>query len=137
MVARTKARRRALEILYEADVLDEDPLAVLARQEAPDFARELIGGVAAHRSEIDDTIRRLADRWELERMPVVDRNLIRLGIFEIVHRPDVPVGAAINDAVALAKMLSTPDSGRFVNGILGRVARDLRGSGTPDGAGED
>lgn len=135
MVARTKARRRALEILYEADVLEEDPLAVLSREDAPPFARELIEGVAAHRTEIDDTIRRLADRWELERMPVVDRNVLRLGIFEVLHRPDVPVGAAINDAVDLAKMLSTPDSGRFVNGLLGRVARDLRGS-RPDRAGE-
>lgn len=132
MLDRTKARRRALEVLYEADVLDDDWLIVLERAgEVDDYARMLVHGVVANRDEIDSIIRRLADRWELERMPVVDRNLLRIGVFEILHRPDVPVGATINDAVDLAKLLSTPDSGRFVNGLLGRVARDLRESGEP------
>lgn len=130
MLARTKARKRALEILYEADVVGRPLLEVLGEEAGVQpFARELVEGVEAHREEIDALIRRYADRWALERMPVVDRNLLRIGVFEILHRPDVPAGAAINEAVELAKLLSTEDSGRFVNGLLGRVAREHRGAG--------
>ena len=69
-----------------------------------------------------------ADRWVLERMPIVDRNLLRIGIFELLHREDIPPAATINEAVELAKLLSTEDSGRFVNGLLGRVAREHAGT---------
>ena len=125
MLARTKARKRALDILHAADALDRAPLDVLAEQpDVPGFTRELVEGIEANRAELDDLIRRYADRWVLERMPIVDRNLLRIGIFELLHRPDVPVAAAINEAVDLAKMFSTEDSGRFVNGLLGRVARE-------------
>jgi transcription antitermination protein NusB len=125
MQPRTKARKRALDILHAADALDRPVLDVLADEgDVPGFTRELVEGVDAHRAELDDLIRRYADRWALERMPIVDRNLLRIGAFELLYRPDVPTAAAINEAVELAKMLSTEDSGRFVNGLLGRVARE-------------
>jgi transcription antitermination protein NusB len=128
VLPRTKARKRALDILHSADALDRPVLEVLAAEEnVPVFARELVEGVDAHRAELDELIRRYADRWTLERMPIVDRNLLRIGTFELLYREDVPPAAAINEAVELAKLLSTEDSGRFVNGLLGRVAREKVG----------
>lgn len=125
MLPRTKARKRALDILHAADSLDRPVLEVLAENpDAKEFTRELVEGVVANREELDELIRRYADRWVLERMPIVDRNLLRMGIFELLHRPDIPNAATINEAVELAKLLSTEDSGRFVNGLLGRVARE-------------
>jgi N utilization substance protein B len=125
VLPRTKARKRALDVLHAADALDRSVAQVVeAETDLPEFARELVTGVQEHRAELDDLIRRYADRWALERMPIVDRNLLRIGIFELLHRPDIPTAAAINEAVELAKMLSTEDSGRFVNGLLGRVARE-------------
>jgi transcription antitermination protein NusB len=129
MVPRSKARKRALDVLYEADVMDR-PVAQLLEEtlEAepgfPEFARELVEGVERNREQLDSMIQSYAERWALERMPLVDRNLLRIAIFELLHRPDVPPGATIDTAVDLAKLLSTPDSGRFLNGILGRVARE-------------
>lgn len=120
---RTRARRRALEVLHAADVASGDPLDGFAAGD-PAYARALVEGVASHREALDGVIRGAAEHWTMERMPVVDRNLIRIGAFEILHRPDVPVGAAIDDLVGLAKLLSTEGSGRFVNGVLGRIARD-------------
>lgn len=125
MLPRTKARKHALDILHSADALDRPVPEVLAGEsDVVAFTRELVEGVEANRAELDDLIRRYADRWVLERMPIVDRNLLRIGIFELLHRPDVPPAVAINEAVELAKLLSTEDSGRFVNGLLGRVARE-------------
>ena len=125
MLPRTKARKRALDVLHAADALDGSALTLLdSEPDVPSFTRELVEGVSEHRAELDDLIRRYADRWALERMPIVDRNLLRLGIFELLYRPDVPAAAAINEAVELAKLLSTEDSGRFVNGLLGRVSRE-------------
>ena len=126
MLPRSKARRKALDVLHTADALDRPALEILEAEPPPvaQFARELVEGVVEHRAELDDLIRRYADRWALERMPIVDRNLLRLGIFELLYRPEIPAGAAINEAVELAKLLSTEDSGRFVNGLLGRVARE-------------
>lgn len=122
---RTAARKRALDILYEADVLEHDPASVLvASSSVPAGARAIVSGVIERRDEIDGLIRRFADRWSLERMPVVDRNLLRIGIFELLWSAEVPPGVAINEAVELAKLLSTEDSGRFVNGLLGRIARE-------------
>jgi transcription antitermination protein NusB len=128
MLPRTKARKRALDILHAADSLDRPVLEVLAENpDAKEFTCELVSGVVEHREELDELIRRYADRWVLERMPIVDRNLLRMGIFELLHRPDIPPGVTINEAVELAKLLSTEDSGRFVNGLLGRVAREHAG----------
>jgi transcription antitermination protein NusB len=128
VLPRTKARKRALDILHAADSLDRPVLEVLAENpNEKEFTRELVSGVVEHREELDELIRRYADRWVLERMPIVDRNLLRMGIFELLHRPDIPPGVTINEAVELAKLLSTEDSGRFVNGLLGRVAREHAG----------
>jgi N utilization substance protein B len=126
MLPRTKARKRALDILHAADVTGRPPTEVLAAAPEPiaPFARQLVEGVVAHREEIDGIIAAAADRWTIDRMPVVDRNLLRIGVFELLWAGDTPTGVAINEAVELAKLLSTEDSGRFVNGLLGRVARD-------------
>lgn len=122
---RTLARRRALDILYEADVTGRSVSDALASAvDVPPAARSIVDGVLAVQEEIDALIRRFADRWSLERMPVVDRNLLRIGIYELLWASDVPPGVAINEAVELAKLLSTEDSGRFVNGLLGRIARE-------------
>jgi N utilization substance protein B len=122
---RTAARRRALDILYEADVAGRSSAEVLeAADNVAPAARTIVEGVGTQHDEIDGLIRRFADRWSLERMPVVDRNLLRIGIFELLWSAEVPPGVAINEAVELAKLLSTEDSGRFVNGLLGRIARE-------------
>src|SRR5207302_10927604 len=92
-----------------------------------EFAQELVLGVATHLEELDKLIGDAAEEWTVGRMAVVDRNILRLAVYELLHRPDVPPSAAINEAVVAAKELSTEDSGRFVNGILGRIARDRSG----------
>lgn len=89
--------------------------------EALDYARELVEGVQAHRAHIDRLIDRYADHWAIERMPVVDRTLLRIALFELLWRQDIPVAVGINEAVELAKSFSTDDSGRFINGLLGRI----------------
>ena len=124
---RHAARKRALDILYEAD-LKERPLAeVLATHLRVDehlspFAVELVRGVHRNREQIDGLIEAHARGWKLSRMPIVDRNVLRVGLFEVLHNADVPTAVAIDEAVELAKELSTEDSGRFVNGLLSRAA---------------
>jgi transcription antitermination protein NusB len=125
--SRRQARKRALDILYEADLLGRSVAVVLAdhleRSDPPeDFAVALVRGVERTRLELDALIREHARGWRLERMPVVDRNLLRIGLWEILHEPDVPAAVAITEAVELAKELSTEDSGRFLNGVLARIA---------------
>lgn len=126
--SRRAARKRALDVLYEADLKDRPlPEVLAAHLEAdapdplPDFALELVRGVHRHRDEIDGLISQHARGWRLPRMPVVDRNVLRMGVFELLHSPEIPRAVAINEAVALAKELSTDDSGRFVNGVLSRI----------------
>lgn len=133
MSARSKARKRALDMLYQADVLDA-PIADVVRAAAdraanePDrvaswvYAREIVDGVTDHREEIDELISSYAQGWTIERMPNVDRAILRLASWEILHNPEVPAAVAINEAVGLAKEYSTDDSSRFVNGVLGRIA---------------
>lgn len=120
--AGTKTRRRALEILHAADVSGAEPS--LGEDDSPEV-RALVNGVRARHDDIDALLRKTVEHWALERMPVVDRNLIRLGIYELVHTK-APQGPVIEDAVILAKLLSTEESGRFVNGVLGRIAREQR-----------
>jgi N utilization substance protein B len=150
MVMRTRrsARRIALDVLYEAEIRAKRPLEVLedllvdgwmgaahdddepgevtVTQEAVEYARTLVAGVQQHQAEIDALIVGHADRWALQRMPVVDRNLLRIALLELLWGEDVPVAVAINEAVELAKALSTDDSGRFINGLLGRIAAERR-----------
>jgi N utilization substance protein B len=127
--ARRKARKRAVDILYEADIRSIDPVTMLAdRVGAPglppvnDYTITLVEGVAAHRARIDDVLSEHSEGWSLPRMPAVDRAVLRLGLYELLWAPDVPDAVVIDEAVELAKTLSTDDSPRFVNGILGRIA---------------
>jgi transcription antitermination protein NusB len=134
------ARRCALDILFQADVRGEDPADALAdwandERDVPGFARELVEGVAAKRAELDRLIGESAHEWTVERMAAVDRTILRLAVYELLYRDDVPPSAAISEAVVAAKELSTEDSGRFVNGILGRIAREHARSPEGEGSG--
>lgn len=136
--SRHEARERALALLYEADVRGVPADAVLeGLPVAPDpYAVGIVRGVAADSERIDELISTYAKGWSLSRMPVVDRAVLRLGVHELLAgtRPgsDVPNGVAISEAVALASAYSTDESGRFVNGLLARIAREIG----PDGSAE-
>ncbi|MDR1999419.1 MAG: transcription antitermination factor NusB [Frankiaceae bacterium] len=137
MAARSKARKRAVDLLYEADLRGSDVLALLAERvgmaDPPigEFTVALVEGTAAHRARIDELLSQYAQSWALERMPGVDRAILRLGAYELLFEPDVPPAVAIDEAVELARLLSTDDSPRFVNGVLGRLNRER-----PPAAGE-
>ena len=150
--SRRLARQLALDVLYEAEIRDILPLECLQLRndhgwvtgggeesdepgpavhipEHPDgealaYAEGLIAGVQSNHADIDGLLAQHADRWAIQRMPVVDRNLLRIGLYELLWEDDIPVAVAINEAVELAKALSTDDSGRFVNGLLGRIAEE-------------
>ena len=129
MSARTKARKRALDLLFEAEQRGLDPLDVLAiRRGAADppvvpYAVELVEGVQAHRGEIDALIEpTLSERWSLGRLPAVDRAVLRIAVYELRFRDDVPVAVAISEAVGLAGDLSTDESPAYVNGVLAAIA---------------
>ena len=131
---RTKARERALQALYQIDVASEDLDEALARfwrsfepveREVQEAAEALVRGVAAHRREIDDAIEGASKHWRLDRMPKVDRNVLRVAVFELLHSADVPVKVAINEAIELGKKYGSESSGAFVNGVLDRIAGDL------------
>lgn len=126
--ARSDARERALALLYEAESKDASPGEVLAGLPVPPapMVAELVEGVEANRAELDALIAAHARNWSLERMPAIDRNLLRLALYELKDRPDVPVAVVIDEAVELAKRFSTDDSGRFVNGMLSAIAPKLR-----------
>lgn len=124
---RHRARRSALLALYCADVTGADALTCLGQQDDLEpgvraFSSTLLEGVAARREELDTEISDVAEHWTLDRMPPIDRAILRLALFELIGLPDVPEGASINEAVELAKCFSTSDSSRFVNGLLGRLA---------------
>lgn len=129
MASRRKARRVAIDILYQADVTDSEPSDVLegwlaADREVPAFARELVAGVEDHMPRIDLLLERRSIDWPVARMAALDRTILRVAVEEMRFREDVPAGVAISEAVEVANELSTDDSGRFVNGLLGRIARD-------------
>jgi transcription antitermination protein NusB len=126
---RSGARRRALDVLYAADLLEQPVATVLARElnDPHPYAVELATGVDRRRADLDARIAAAAEHWKLGRMPLLDRNLLRLGAFELLERRDVPTAVILDEAIELAKLLSTEESGRFVNGVLGRIARDVRG----------
>jgi N utilization substance protein B len=125
---RREARERALSLCYEQDVRGSTVAELLGDLPAPPdkYAVELVTGIEEHKEELDALIRKFADRWSLERMPVIDRNLLRIAAFELAHRPEIPLAVAISEAVELAKRYSTDDSGRFINGMLGRIAEHTR-----------
>jgi transcription antitermination protein NusB len=135
--ARTKSRKRALDVLFAADVRGDALEDALMREESrarstPEratswpYARQIVEGVRDHADDIDERISAHASGWTLDRMPAVDRAILRIGVWELDHNPEVPVGVAIDEAVEAAKELSTDDSPRFVNGVLSAVARDVR-----------
>jgi transcription antitermination protein NusB len=122
--SRREARERALALLYEAEAKSVPPAQVIDELAVPaePYAAEVVVGVGDHLDEIDAMIRAYAKGWTLERMPSIDRGVLRMAVFELLYRPDVPTGTVLDEAVALAKEFSTEDSGRFVNGLLSAVA---------------
>ena len=130
MSARSKARKRAVDLLYEADLRGTDPVAtvaervVLAEPPINDYTVAVVEGVAEHRERIDEIFASYAEGWTIARMPGVDRAILRVGLFELLWRADVPDAVVIDEAVELAKLLSTDESPRFINGVLARVLRD-------------
>ncbi|NHI17116.1 transcription antitermination factor NusB [Microbacterium excoecariae] len=134
MSARSKARQRALNMLFSADVRGESVDTILAaeaqravgepdRQASWLYAREIVDGVIDHRDEIDEQIATHSRDWKLERMPAVDRAALRLATWELLFNDEVPTAVAIDEAVELVKSLSTEESGAFVHGVLARIAR--------------
>jgi N utilization substance protein B len=122
-VRRSDQRRDAVFALYQRDVTGR-PLAELIAPEAKPFTRELADGVEEHREELDSVIARHAKGWPLDRIAPLDRNVIRVALYEIVHRDDVPTEVAIDEAVELAKEYCGADAPGFVNGILGAAVRE-------------
>ena len=130
MSARGKARKRALDVLYAAEMRGEKPLEALERiieaGDGPtnDYTSTLVHGVAEHQDRIDELLTSYAQGWTLTRMPAVDRNVLRLGVYELLYVEDVPDGVAVSEAMNLVRDLSTDDSPGFVNGLLGSIVRD-------------
>jgi N utilization substance protein B len=140
MPARSKARKRALDLLFEAEIRNVDVLSLLDERAAgaeppvPQYAGVLVRGVQEHRAEIDGMLSEHSRGWALDRMPAVDRNILRIGTFELFWADEVPPGVAISEAVLLARDLSTDGSPAFVNGLLARLAelRPAAGDAPPD-----
>jgi N utilization substance protein B len=129
MPARSKARKRALDLLYASEMRRENPVEALERAvadgEGPtnDYTATLVRGVVEHQAAIDDLLRDASEGWSLERMPAVDRNVLRLGVYELLYADDVPDGVALTEAMNLVRDLSTDESPAFVNGVLGTILR--------------
>lgn len=132
MSARSKARKQSLDLLYEADIRGASALDLLTLrdvvEDGPDarpireFTRELITGVSDNKRKIDELITTYAQGWDMDRLPAVDRNILRLGIYEIVWSTDLDDGIAIDEALTLAKELSTDESAGYIHGVLGRIS---------------
>ena len=130
MSARTKARKRALDVLFASELRSEDAVVALDRAVADGegpanaYTTTLVRGVAEHRAGIDEVLASYSEGWTLDRMPAVDRNVLRLGVYELLYVEDVPDAVAVSEAMALVRELSTDDSPAFVNGVLGAVQRN-------------
>ncbi len=131
MQERSRARRQALQILYQRDITGESVGTILADKsysiedgEPDEFCRQLVISVESRLDELDATIGEVSENWSVSRMPLVDRNILRLATFEIEHSEDVPASVSINEAVELAKVYGGEDSSKFVNGVLGRIAEN-------------
>ena len=133
MSARVKARKRALDAVFAADIRKISPLLLLDdvavltsdrqnQEEIFSYARTIVQGIVDHHDEIDDLLETYSQGWSLDRMPHLDRAILRVAVWEILFNPEVPDGVAVNEAVELAKELSTDDSGAFVNGLLSRIS---------------
>jgi N utilization substance protein B len=124
--ARRKARKRALDFLYEADIRSASPLELLGSRDASELSQseyvvELLTGVEANKSKIDELITTYAQGWDMDRMPAIDRNILRIALFEILFKSDLDDQVAASEAVEIAGELSTDDSAQYINGILGRI----------------
>ena len=132
MSARSKARKQALDLLYETDIRGTDLVKTLEERDIPadgpdarpirEYTRELVNGVSDNRRKIDELITTYAQGWDMDRLPAVDRNILRLGIYEILWSNSVPTSVAIDEALDLAKELSSDDSSKYIHGVLGRKA---------------
>ncbi len=137
MQDRRKARIIALEIIYQREITNH-PLDEIIKNrrrmeeyEAPsEFSMSLVRGVIDHQEELDDLISNYANNWALDRMPLLDRNIIKISLYEMLYEQDIPFSVSINEAVELAKIFGTEDSRRFVNGVLGKIASELQTSKT-------
>jgi len=133
VASRRKARRFALQVLYQLDLLDVSSSEVLGDFWSDDraaaaekgFAEELVRGVETHRRELDRLLEESSTRWRVQRMPLVDRNILRLGVYELWHRPDIPISVSLNEAIELGKAFGGPEAAGFINGVLDRIARRL------------
>lgn len=134
MGVRRKARELALQMLFEHDVAGTDPADMFQRSEdlrnaseaLRDFTKRLVSGTLENRDALDALISRQADHWRLMRMPIVDRNILRMALFELLHEPDTPRPVVIDEALEIAKRFSTPRSSQFINGILDGVLKSGR-----------
>ena len=132
MSARSKARKQALDLLYETDIRGTNLVETLILRDVPaegpdarpirDYTKELVNGVSENRRKIDELITTYAQGWDMDRLPAVDRNILRLGIYEILWAKDVPTSVAIDEPLVLAKELSSDDSSKYIHGVLGRIA---------------
>lgn len=136
---RRQAREDALSLLYSGDIMDSDAATLIDEGGFPEdielgeYAESLVRGVMEHRDDIDERLAATSENWSIDRMPVVDRALLRLAVYEMAYVDDVPVSVAINEAVELAKIYGGEDeSSRFVNGVLGRIARTMEGTASDD-----
>jgi len=130
--ARSKARKQALDLLYETDIRGTNLVETLNARDIPaegpdarpirDYTKELVNGVSDNRRKIDELITTYAQGWDMDRLPTVDRNILRLGIYEVLWSTDVPTSVAIDEALILAKELSSDDSSKYIHGVLGRIA---------------
>jgi N utilization substance protein B len=132
--ARSKARKRALDLIYASEMRNRSALDELAEldetRQVNEYTVQLVHGVTAHRARLDEVISSYAQDWTLSRMPAVDRNVLRLATYEVLYVDDVPDAVAVSEALNLVRELSTDESPAFVNGVLGNIVRD-RGSLVP------
>lgn len=139
---RHRQRKFVLDILYQADLLERKIKDVLTeelehkKEFRTEFIISLVEGVAEKKEYIDDLIQESSRNWSLERMPIVDRNILRMAIYEILFMEDIPLKVSINEAVELAKTYGTDESGRFVNGVLGNIISLENGLSSPDSGSE-
>ena len=137
MSSRRRSREMAIQVLYQVDMAQSDLTEALrlfcehfnAPESIRDFASDLARGAHEHQQEVDTLIKRFSENWRLERMPAVDRNILRLAIYELLYRPDIPAKVSINEAVDLGKKYGSEDSGSFINGILDRIRLHLEETG--------
>lgn len=132
-ISRSRCRELALQVLYQAEYIGHRQGEAIRfyrhfqeREKVPPYLVKLVEGVAAHQEELDALIRQYSEHWRLERMAAVDRNLLRLALYELLYEPEIPAKVVINEAVELAKRFGSEESGAFINGILDRIRQSVQ-----------